>query len=80
MPGDRTTMPRNPHLPSLRRHKPSKQGVVTLNGHDHYLGRWADDLVDPPAHVEAVLPLVLPPVAAMIRLQRTIPCAGDAPP
>jgi integrase len=26
--------------PSLRRHKPSGQAVVTLGGHDHYLGAW----------------------------------------
>jgi hypothetical protein len=25
--------------PSLRRHKPSCQGVVTLDGRDHYLGK-----------------------------------------
>lgn len=27
-------------LPSHRRHKPSGQAVVTLNGTDVYLGRW----------------------------------------
>ncbi len=26
--------------PSLRRHKPSGQVVVTLDGRDHYLGAW----------------------------------------
>src|SRR5262245_56252333 len=26
--------------PKYRHHKPSGQAVVTLNGHDHYLGRW----------------------------------------
>jgi integrase len=26
--------------PSYRRHKPTNQGVVTLNGHDYYLGRY----------------------------------------
>jgi integrase len=26
--------------PSYRLHKPSGQAVVTLNGHDHYLGQW----------------------------------------
>src|SRR5689334_3525747 len=25
-------------IPSYRKHKPSGQAVVTLNGHDHYLG------------------------------------------
>ena len=37
--------------PSLRRHKPSKQGVVTLNGRDHYLGPWPDGQKKPPAEV-----------------------------
>jgi integrase len=27
-------------LPKYRHHKPSGQAVVTLNGHDHYLGKW----------------------------------------
>ena len=28
-------------VPSYRRHKPSGQAVVTLNGtEDHYLGKW----------------------------------------
>ena len=29
-----------PRVPSYRRHKPSGQAVVTLNGVDHYLGKW----------------------------------------
>ena len=29
-----------PRTPSLRRHKPSGQAVVTLDGQDHYLGPW----------------------------------------
>src|SRR5262245_47078611 len=34
-------MPRLKHIvPRLRRHKASEQAVVTLNGHDHYLGSW----------------------------------------
>ncbi len=28
------------HPPSYRRHKPSGQAVVTLDGHDIYLGTW----------------------------------------
>src|SRR5438067_9171502 len=39
--------------PSLRRHKPSKQGIVTLNGRDYYLGHWPDDRKRPPADVQA---------------------------
>ena len=27
-------------VPKYRRHKPTGQAVVTLNGKDHYLGRW----------------------------------------
>ena len=47
-------MPRKPALyPSLRRHKPSKQGVVTLNGKDHYCGAWPEGQDDPPAEVQA---------------------------
>src|SRR5262245_997674 len=39
--------------PSLRRHKPSAQGVVTLNGRDHYLGAWPPTTKCPPAPVQA---------------------------
>src|SRR5215207_9032040 len=39
--------------PSLRKHKPSKQGVVTLNGTDHYLGHWPMGQTRPPADVQA---------------------------
>ena len=38
--------------PSIRRHKPSKQGVVTLNGRDHYLGHWPDGKKKPPLNVQ----------------------------
>jgi hypothetical protein len=37
--------------PTLRRHKPSKQGVVTLNGRDFYLGHWSDGQKQPPLDV-----------------------------
>lgn len=37
--------------PALRRHKPSEQGVVTLNGHDHYLGHWPARAKTPPVAV-----------------------------
>jgi hypothetical protein len=40
--------------PSLRRHKPSGQAVVTLGGKDHYLGPWpAGKRKPPPAAQEA---------------------------
>src|SRR4051812_9629133 len=41
-------MPRKPGTPSLRRHRPSAQGVVTIAGKDHYLGRWPEGIDDPP--------------------------------
>jgi integrase len=44
-------MPRKPGTPSLRRHKRLKQGVVTLNGKDIWLGVWRDDQEEPPAAV-----------------------------
>jgi hypothetical protein len=40
-----------PRTPSLRRHKPSEQGVVTLSGKDHYLGRWPAEARRPPEAV-----------------------------
>jgi integrase len=41
-----------PHqFPSLRRHKARSQGVVTLSGHDHYLGVWPARLKQPPPAV-----------------------------
>src|SRR5262245_14264176 len=46
-------MPRKRTTPSLRRHKPSSQGVVTLNAKDRYLGRWHADQKDPPTEVRA---------------------------
>ena len=36
MPSRKST----PRIPSYRRHKPSGQAVVTLNGRDIYLGKW----------------------------------------
>jgi hypothetical protein len=33
-------MPRRPRTHSYRLHRPSGQAVVTLDGHDTYLGRW----------------------------------------
>jgi hypothetical protein len=39
--------------PALRRHKPSKQAVVTLSGRDHYLGHWPAGQRQPPPDVQA---------------------------
>lgn len=45
-------MPHDPsQISSLRRHKPSQLGVVTLNGHDHYLGHWAENQKMAPAGI-----------------------------
>lgn len=44
-------MTRSNSPPSLRRHKPSRQGVVTLSGRDHYLGHWPEGDKKPPAEV-----------------------------
>jgi integrase len=38
--------------PSLRRHKGVNQGVVTLNGRDHYLGPWPAAKQKPPVSVQ----------------------------
>ena len=35
-------MPKSLRIPKLTRHKASGQGVVRLNGKDHYLGRFGD--------------------------------------
>lgn len=42
-----------PRTPSLRRHKPSGQAVVTLDGKDRYLGSWPARMKTPPAAVQA---------------------------
>jgi hypothetical protein len=38
--------------PTLRRHKPSSLGIVTLNGKDHYLGHWPEGHKNPPPDVQ----------------------------
>jgi hypothetical protein len=39
-------------LPSLRRHKPTSQAVVTLSGKDHYLGVWPAASKTAPAAIQ----------------------------
>ena len=39
-------------VPSLRRHKPTSQAVVTLNGKDYYLGIWPSGRRTPPTDVQ----------------------------
>lgn len=40
-------------VPSLRRHKPSSQAVVTLSGHDFYLGLWPANRKSAPPDCQA---------------------------
>ena len=40
-------------VPSLRRHKPTSQAVVTLSGRDHYLGIWPANRRTPLADCQA---------------------------
>lgn len=42
-----------PRIPSLRRHKPTSQAVVTLSGNDHYLGVWPSQRKTPPPDIQA---------------------------
>jgi integrase len=61
---------RTPRTPSLRRHKPSSLGVVTLNGKDHYLGHWPEGSKSPPEAVRlAYDQLIAEWLAAGRRLQ-----------
>jgi integrase len=61
---------RSPRTPSLRRHKPSSLGVVTLNGKDHYLGHWPAGHKGPPQAVRlAYDQLIAEWLAAGRRLQ-----------
>jgi integrase len=68
---------RSPRTPSLRRHKPSSLGVVTLNGKDHYLGHWPAGQTSPPEAVRrAYDQLIAEWLAAGRRLQ---PVAAEQP-
>jgi hypothetical protein len=69
-------MPDRSSPPSLRRHKPSKQGVVTLNGRDHYVGHWPDTKRKPPADVQAAYDAL---VAEWLANGRR-PISGQLPP
>jgi hypothetical protein len=67
-------MPRKPRVPSLRRHKPPQQGVVTLSGQDHYLGRWPECLREPPPEVRAAYDHL---VAEWLAAGRRLPAMPD---
>src|SRR5438552_2554774 len=66
---------RVPRTPSLRRHKPSQQAVVTLNGKDIYLGPW-------PARLRKVPPTTRESydrqIAEWLANGRRLPQGGEA--
>jgi integrase len=75
-------MPAMPKLrhgqnPSLRRHAAAKQGVVRLNGHDHYLGPWPAVSKEPPQPVRDAYDRLIALWVANGR--RPIDPAGDGP-
>lgn len=72
-------MPRK-SLPSLRRHRPSSQGVVTLNYKDVYLGPWPAALADPPEAVRARYDAVVAEWLASGRGRAPAPPGENAPP
>jgi hypothetical protein len=70
-------MPRKQHVPSLRRHKPSGLGVVTLNGKDHYLGRWPAGRREPPPDVRQAYDRLL---SDWLENGRRLAAPAEAPP
>jgi integrase len=70
-------MPRKQHVPSLRRHKPSGLGVVTLNGKDHYLGRWPAGRREPPPEVRQAYDRLL---SDWLENGRRLAAPAEAPP
>src|SRR4051812_4403000 len=75
-------MPRKQTVPSLRRHRPTSQGVVTLNGRDRYLGTWPANMAAPPPAVQARYDAL---IAEWLAAGRTFspappPAAPPAPP
>jgi integrase len=63
--------------PSLRRHAASGQGLVTLSGRDHYLGKWPSGCKKPPAEVQAAYDRLIAEWRANGR--RPLAPAGEAP-
>ena len=43
----------SPRIPKLRWHKTHGPGIVALNGHDCYLGKWPGNCRKPPPEVQA---------------------------
>jgi integrase len=62
--------------PTLRRHKPSSQAVVTLNGKDIYLGPWPPTLRKPPPDVRAAYDRL---IAEWLANGRRLPVEEGAP-
>jgi integrase len=69
---------RSPRTPSLRRHKPSQRGVVTLNGVDLYLGPWPRSCRKPPPETQAAYDRTIAEWLANGR--RAVPTAGSERP
>lgn len=69
---------RTPRTPSLRRHKPSSLGIVTLNGKDHYLGHWPEGHKNPPDEVQVAYDRLIAEWLANGR--RVTPAAEEARP
>jgi integrase len=70
-------MPRRHYTPKLRRHKPSQQGVVTLNGRDYYLGSWPAETRKPPEDVRQAYDAK---VAEWLAAGRSLPAVNDGAP
>ena len=65
--------PSTNRTPSLRRHKPSARAVVTLNGHDHYLGPWPANRKKPAPEVQRAYDLLIAEWLANGRGGRLLP-------
>jgi integrase len=74
MPG----RPRN-SIPSLRHHKPTSRGVVTVNGRDVYLGRWPRGQAEAPPAVRAEYDRIIAEWLAAGRRSPEPAPAGPAP-
>lgn len=68
--------PHNSHPPSLRPHKASGRGVVTLNGVDHYCGPWPKGKKKPPEETKAEYDCL---VAEWLANGRRLPEKGSEP-
>src|SRR5947209_6789212 len=67
-------------LPSLRRHKPTSQAVVTLAGKDHYLGVWPAGRKTAPPEIQTRYERLIAEWLASNRQPRSPPAATSTPP